>query len=614
MSHRIIFLDSNVAEYQNLIPQLPENSEVIILGASEDGVIKIMDALQGKTEIGVIDIISHGAPGSLMLGSIELNNANLTEYAEQLTQMGAHLRDTADILLYGCEVAQGKQGQAFIEQLSLLVGANVAASINLTGAEALGGDWILGAYTGLNKVSALHLSYSGVLSSVEFRVNTYTDNVQAESSIAGLSTGGFVVSWTSDDQDGKFNSIYAQRYDRNGVAQGAEFRVNTTTADPQFNSWVSALPNGDFVVNWMSSDSDLHLQRYDANGIVQGGEVKVLNVNPFIVSPIAALSDGGFVTNWHGLAGIYAQRYDANGVAQGPEFKVNTTRDDGQTESSITGLSDGGFVASWTSEVRDGFGVDSDEIFAQRYDANGVTQGPEFRVNTTTDDDQKESSISGLTNGGFVVSWISADQDVDKHGGGIYAQRYDASGVAQGAEFQINTTTVQFPDNSSLTALSNGGFVAIWQTLDVGSPSFGIFVQRFDANGVAQGDELRVNTTIETSSDPSIAALNDGGFVVSWQAADDIKAKRYDANGNEVAGVDFSATADRLFNWAESAYTTLFPTHAASQEIEGYHARLYENGNALGEQSGNIYFYDSHSIVLVGTVDDFLPSAIAAGF
>ncbi|QOJ23020.1 MAG: DUF4347 domain-containing protein [Gammaproteobacteria bacterium] len=616
MSRRIIFIDSKVTEYQSLIPQLPEDSEVIVLGASKGGVIQILEALQGKTEISVIDIISHGAPGVLKLGSSELNNNNLAAYAEQLTQIGAHLNDTADILLYGCEVAQGKQGQAFIEQLSLLTGVNVAASINLTGAEALGGDWILEAYTGLDKVRALHFSYSGVLSSGEFRVNTYTDNVQAESSITGLSTGGFVVSWLSEGQDGSRDHIYAQRYEANGVAQGAEFKVDTNASkfDSSFDSSVIGLPNGGFVVNWMSSDGDLHLQRYDANGIVQGGEMNVRNVNPLIVSPIAALSDGGFVTNWHGLAGIYAQRYDANGVAQGAEFKVNTTRDDGQTESSITGLSDGGFVVSWTSEVRNGFGVDSDEIFAQLYDANGVAQGPEFRVNTTTDDDQKESSISGLTNGGFVVSWITADQDVDKHGGGIYAQRYDASGVAQGAEFQVNTTTTKFPDNSSLTALSNGGFVAIWQALDVGRASFGIFVQRFDANGVAQGGELRVNTTIETSSDPSIAALTDGGFVVSWQASNDIKAKRYDANGNEVGVVDFSATADRLFNWAESAYTALFPNHATSQEIAGYHARLYENGNALGEQNGNIYFYDSHSIVLVGTVDDFLPSAIAAGF
>jgi len=52
----------------------------------------------------------------------------------------------------------------------------------------------------------------------------------------------------------------------------------------------------------------------------------------------------------------------------------------------------------------------------------------------------------------------------------------------------------------------------------------------------------------------------------------------------------------------------------SSQEISGYHARIYENGNALGEQNNNIYFYDGHSIALVGTVDDFLSGAIAAGF
>ncbi len=74
--------------------------------------------------------------------------------------------------------------------------------------------------------------------------------------------------------------------------------------------------------------------------------------------------------------------------------------------------------------------------------------------------------------------------------------------------------------------------------------------------------------------------------------------------------------ADRIFSWGENYYPQLFPDHPQSQDILGYHARIYANGNALGEQQGNIYFYagPGNEIVLVGSTDSFLSQAITAGF
>ena len=101
MTSRIVFIDSNVAEYQSLISQLPSDSQVIVLDAKKDGVLQILAALQGKSEFNAIDIISHGKPGALLLSSIELNSVNLEVYAEQLAEIGAHLCIDGDILLYG---------------------------------------------------------------------------------------------------------------------------------------------------------------------------------------------------------------------------------------------------------------------------------------------------------------------------------------------------------------------------------------------------------------------------------------------------------------------------------------------------------------------------------
>ena len=80
-----------------------------------------------------------------------------------------------------------------------------------------------------------------------------------------------------------------------------------------------------------------------------------------------------------------------------------------------------------------------------------------------------------------------------------------------------------------------------------------------------------------------------------------------------------SDNRDRVCNWGESAYTNLFPDHQNSQDVFGYYARIYSNGDALGEKDGSIYYYDggvdgTKEIVMVGAVTDYLLQAEAAGF
>jgi hypothetical protein len=66
----------------------------------------------------------------------------------------------------------------------------------------------------------------------EFKVNTHTENYQAQTSVSGLGGGGFVVTWESV-QDGSFQGVYGQRYSAAGARVGSEFRVNTYTASYQ---------------------------------------------------------------------------------------------------------------------------------------------------------------------------------------------------------------------------------------------------------------------------------------------------------------------------------------------------------------------------------------------
>jgi len=186
------------------------------------------------------------------------------------------------------------------------------------------------------------------------------------------------------------------------------------------------------------------------------------------------------------FSGVYGQRYDANSVAQGSEFQINTSTSFSQSSPFITALIDGGFVVSWTSDEQNGNGNSS--VYAQAYDNNGVAQGGEFRVNTYTADEQHLSanSIAGLADGGFVVTWMSYEQDGSEYG--IFARRYDASGVAQSSEFKVNTYRISNQSESSTAALPDGGFVVTWTSFAQDGNFDGVYAQRYDADGSAVGD------------------------------------------------------------------------------------------------------------------------------
>ncbi|MFN6364317.1 MAG: S8 family serine peptidase, partial [Aphanizomenon sp.] len=143
----VVFIDSNAQDYQNLVNQVKPGTLLFLLSAKQDGIHQITQNLSGLTNIDSLQIISQGSEGSLSLGSIVLNSANLSTYTSQLQQWGQSLTATADILLYGSNIAQGSAGKTFVQQISQLTGADVAANT------ASGGDWVLEYTTGLIEAS-----------------------------------------------------------------------------------------------------------------------------------------------------------------------------------------------------------------------------------------------------------------------------------------------------------------------------------------------------------------------------------------------------------------------------------------------------------------------------
>lgn len=369
-----------------------------------------------------------------------------------------------------------------------------------------------------------------------FRVNTTTPDDQWMPTVTGLAQGGFVVCWQSEAQDGSFGGIYAQRYDAQGLPQGDEFRVNNTTNLGQYEPSVAALADGGFVVAWQSAGQDhpgnadndnadygIYAQRYDAAGNTVGNEFLVNSVTQYWQDhpTVTALDNGGFVVTWqsadamrdlHGY-GIFGQIYDDEGNPLGGEVQVNSYTVVSQVSPSVAALADGGVVVCWESGAQDGSGTG---IYAQRYDAAGAPAGGEFRINTTTADQQFLPVVAALNNGDFVVSWSSSGQDGSS--AGIYAQRFGADGVAVGGEFQVNTTSLGEQNHSAITALSDGGFVVTWDSVNL--EGYYVYGQRYNASGEAIGDQFLIDSALSSAdSMPTISALDGGGFVVAWQAS-----------------------------------------------------------------------------------------------
>ncbi|MEG4589534.1 DUF4347 domain-containing protein, partial [Microcoleus sp. MOSTC5] len=174
-----MIVDSRVENYEQLIGGIKAGTEVFVLNPTRGAIEQITEIL-GQRSINSLHIVSHGREAAVEIGSTELNIDNLETYSNQLQQWGKALNESGSILLYGCNIAAGESGLKFIQKLSELTGANIAASNNLTGSAALGGDWELEIATGQinteiafeKKVIEGYTSVLATLAAEEFKNST----------------------------------------------------------------------------------------------------------------------------------------------------------------------------------------------------------------------------------------------------------------------------------------------------------------------------------------------------------------------------------------------------------------------------------------------------------
>ncbi|MCB9378348.1 MAG: hypothetical protein H6511_06240 [Holophagales bacterium] len=254
---------------------------------------------------------------------------------------------------------------------------------------AAGGAQLVVVWTGPNPASpsqtevwARRYGLDGQALSSELRANATSSGNQSQPSVAVADDGSFLVAWTADQGDGSGYGVFARRFDAAGNATTGDLVVPTTTLYDQSTPSVAALSTGGWVVAWTSYLQEtpsqvgpqpiVFAQRFDASGGKVGAPIQVTaqafdrQENP----SVDAESDGGFVVAWQatllatGDRQVRIQRYDAAGVSAGGELPLNSTPTGDQVSPAVAAQPGGRFVGVWSSFGQDG---SSWGIFGQRF-------------------------------------------------------------------------------------------------------------------------------------------------------------------------------------------------------------------------------------------------------
>ena len=382
-----------------------------------------------------------------------------------------------------------------------------------------------------------------------FKVNDDSGRVsQGSPSISVDSNGNFVITW-EDKRNGN-DDIYSQRYSSDGSVLGPNFIVNDDQGSAlQFNPSVCTVANGNFIITWgdRRNYSNIYAQVYSSYGLAIGPNFKVNDSLGNTQYPsISADISGNFVITWedgrNGHVDIYAQRYYSDGSVLGMNFKVND--DEGSVDQVLPSISvdgDGNFVITWMDKRNGDF-----DIYAQRFSSDGTASGINFRANNDKGNyDQRAPSVSTDRNGNYIITWS------DRYA--ILAQSYTSDGNLLGFNFIVNDLSANNnPSNPSISSDSNGNFVIVW--VDDRYIDRDIYAQCYSSDGSKVETNFIVNDDQGCSNQwyPIISVDGSGNFVIVWQdernrGFSDIYAQRF-SNDGIALGNNFRVNDDQTFD------------------------------------------------------------------
>ncbi|AXQ27763.1 hypothetical protein D0B54_03335 [Solimonas sp. K1W22B-7] len=363
-------------------------------------------------------------------------------------------------------------------------------------------------------ISARRYYADGTPQGPQFQVTPASQPSAHAPALAMSAAGDYVVAWRAFDPVDSATLIYARSFDAGGAPRSALLQVARLTQGAGYHS-VAMAPDGRFVVVW--------------NDFVQ------------IYGPIPGVSEGTFAL---GYSTVHARRYALDGSGGAGNILVTSSL---TNPTPLLGTynayapqaamdAQGNFVVVWEDKTA----LTNNVIYAQRYKASGLPAGLKTRINPTLPLVAYQPVVAMDHAGNYLIGWHVLHRISSNYSSGydVWARRYSAAGLGQGAAFQVNA--------------GPGGGVSIHEALDValdpdgdavvawaGSPGNSccvpseIDLQRYSAAGAAQGGKTSVTPSgsdeVRITAPPSVAMDSYGNVVVIWFALEGLQARLYQA-------------------------------------------------------------------------------------
>jgi Ca2+-binding RTX toxin-like protein len=292
-------------------------------------------------------------------------------------------------------------------------------------------------------------------------------NPRTTHSLAHFSDGSYIVASTSDWGWYQGDGIYLSHFEADGTPRTAEVRITPDVAFMYHHPSVTSTSSDGYVVTWSEGVSSyrLMMRLFDKNGNSLGLSTQVSDPDTRIAlqSSVTVLENGNFVVawadggpDWNGVD-IKSRLYHASGSALGGAEIVNTNIAGPQQNPEVVSLVGGGYVVTWATG---GENSSPTSIAFRIFGADGSPIGGENIINTDWDQDF-DSQISSTIDGGFIVTWTSQTGDIPGSASDVYIQKYDANGVAIGANVNPITNAVDGSLYTQMAQLANHAYINI---------------------------------------------------------------------------------------------------------------------------------------------------------
>jgi Ca2+-binding RTX toxin-like protein len=352
---------------------------------------------------------------------------------------------------------------------------------------------------------------------------------------------------------------------------GPEFQVNTTTVGHQMDSQVAVLADGRFVVTYNdfgNGSGRVRARIFNADGTQSVPEFSATSGVQFGQNDpdVTLLSDGRFVisyTDGHAIGGgvidrdIRATIYNADGTPSVASFAVNFGVAGDQFDSRVTALSGGRFLVTWSSDITVGGASDQGLIRGRIFNANGTAATGDFQISTMSHGQDKDSQITSLADGRFVVTYSDLNQVPGSYiGWDVRARVFNADGTPASAEFVANANSLSYQQDGDVAALPDGRFIITYSDDTFGAD--GIYARIFNANGTQSVAAFRVNTAGGNHQDSHVTGLADGRIVVTfvqWGNGGPIELKAHVFNSDGTEAIPEFVVATSTFMILDSTVT-----------------------------------------------------------